>query len=274
MVHPANIGHTAPVTPPALEAVDGATGSDHNILGQKQAHAILDTEFAAARQEGSPISVITADLNALKAVNDEMSHDDGNILLGVVEEVLEVVEDTLRLEEGDDGRPADIISVSKINYAPFKELRGMAKKASAGRVGGDEFLITLPDTDEAGALVVADRIREVVREHLSGPHGDGYRKRGINVGLAMGTATVQPEMENSSDLLRLADKRMYRDKMGQVQPLSEEQIEHFILGLKHISAANVRPRDIPRTIEWLGEQGVKDILELDLTGVELTEKLF
>jgi GGDEF domain-containing protein len=268
MAHPASTGPVDPVTPPALEAVDGPVAPTYNILDQKQAHAALDHEFATARENGTSLSAIIADVTALKAVNDEMSHDDGNILLGVVQEVLTVVQDTLRLDEGDNGRPADTISVSEIDYTPFDALKGLAKKASAGRVGGDEFLITLPETDEAGAQTVAERVSEVVEKHLAGSHGDKYRALGINVGLAIGTATIEPDMATSSDLLRVADKRMYNNKMSQVRPLSEEQIQHFILGLQHLTKANVRPRDVPRTIEWLGHQGVKEILKLDLSGLE------
>lgn len=238
--------------------------STHNLLNNQQAHEKLDREFEVARSSGKNLSVLTGDLNALKALNDELGHDEGDVVISVLEEVFGVMQQTLRIEEDPNGRPADSVSLSAIDYSPFEAIRGMVKDAAAARVGGDEFHLILPDTDEAGAKAVAERLREVISKHLAGPHGKKYRDMGINVGLSIGTATLSPEMQTSSDLLRLSDQRMYKDKLRQLRPLTPEQIEHLKAGLEHMLKAEVRPRDLPRYIEWLGAMGIEHALSTKL----------
>ena len=243
-------------TPPSLEVPAHIEAGSREVLNKEEVRATLNAEFAEARKNGSPLSVITADLNALKAVNDELGHDDGDTLIDLVGTIIDVVPGTLRTKGENDSRPSDIVSVGAIDYSAFEALQPTAKDSTAARIGGDEFIIILPDTDEEGAQAVVERIREAINKHLDGPEGDKFREKEINVGLALGAATLQPDMATSSDLLRISDEAMYKDKMDQLPPLSKERINHLLTSLKHLNEARVRPRDLPRYIDWLGAQAL------------------
>lgn len=233
------------------------------ILDGKQGHEALQFQFAYAAYTGKHLSIITADINALKAVNDELGHGEGDALIELVETVIGVIPASLRRQDTKDERSTDIVSLSPIDYSPFESLEGMEEDSTAARVGGDEFLIILPETDERGAEAVAERIHKTFNETLAGSAGDKFRARGINVGLALGTASLKTGMTSSSDLLRLSDARMYEHKMSQLRPLNEEQTEHLLAGLRHLNESGVRPRDLPRYIEWLGQKGLQHALSED-----------
>jgi len=253
-------------TPPSQELVFDVAAQPREILDKDQAHTRLDLEIVKARENGTSLSVITADINALKAVNDEIGHDAGDNLIELIKSSIEVVLSTLRSEDVNHTRPADIVSVSEIDYSAFEDHQGVSEGSTAGRIGGDEFLIILPETDEAGAKTVAKRLYEEFGKHIQGPGGDKFRERGINTGLSVGTGTLEPDMANGSDLLRIADKEMYGHKLSQVPSLTQAQIGHLMVSLAHLNEADVRPRDLPRYIEWLTAQGLlTSEVELGLT---------
>jgi diguanylate cyclase (GGDEF)-like protein len=76
------------------------------------------------------------------------------------------------------------------------------------RYGGDEFVVVLPQTDEAGANLMAERLQYVISEH------EFLQEEGINVrlGASAGTATYPSEAQSKEALIRLADERMYKNK--------------------------------------------------------------
>jgi GGDEF domain-containing protein len=270
---------------PASTSLPGIAAPRREIVGKDEAHERLEAEFVHARdpETGSPLSVIIADVNALKAVNDVLGHEDGDELIDMVQSVITTVVKTLRTRElkDPDGHPEDnhftpdIVSVEKINYEGFEEdedaleqYTGLSKGTTTGRVGGDEFLIILPNTDEAGAARVVERINEAIQTYLSGPQGNVYAEHGISVGLSVGAATLTPDIESPSDLLRKADERMYEHKMSQIRPLTPKEKAHLEKSLAHLMRANVRPRDLPRYIEWLGEKGLEHVLSLQVVEEE------
>ena len=76
----------------------------------------------------------------------------------------------------------------------------------AGRYGGDEFGIVLPEADTAQACVVAERIRHSVQAASLGT--DGSLRCTVSIGLAL----VGPEMHGSRDWITGADQALYRAK--------------------------------------------------------------
>jgi predicted signal transduction protein with EAL and GGDEF domain len=105
-------------------------------------------------------------------------------------------------------RPLDLISYGKnFNGESPKEEDGL----HTGRLGGDEFgSICYTDTD--GAEVIAARIRKLVHEYVYSEGKEHLRELGLSA--AIGIATLEDGM-TSSDLLKLADGRMYEDKRAQ-----------------------------------------------------------
>lgn len=80
-----------------------------------------------------------------------------------------------------------------------------------GRIGGEEFAVFLPNTTEAAALEVAQRIRASI-ENVVTPLENG---RALRVTVSIGLAHARPDFDATLDqLLRLADKAMYAAKEG------------------------------------------------------------
>ncbi|BEL07618.1 hypothetical protein Q0Z83_058090 [Actinoplanes sichuanensis] len=131
----------------------------------------------ADRRAGRPLAVLLLDLNGFKQVNDEHGHAAGDLLLHEVGARL-----TAAL--GEDGL--------------------------AGRLGGDEFLVLLPEGDSAAAARVMVRIRDAIRRPVD--IGDG---RAVTVGVSAGVALRAAGGDADLDTLTAeADAGMYRDKRG------------------------------------------------------------
>jgi diguanylate cyclase (GGDEF)-like protein len=150
--------------------VDGLTG----LANRRAASDALHAEAARAERLETPLSVVLADLDGFKEVNDEHGHAVGDAVLRAFAEVLR---DTLR--ESD----------------------------LAGRWGGEEFLLLLPGADEEGAAQLADRVRIglAARRIPSVP--------GLRVTASFGVAEYAGEA-NTQQLVAAADDALYRAKRG------------------------------------------------------------
>lgn len=150
--------------------VDGLTG----LANRRAAADALHVEAARAERLETPLSVVLADLDGFKDVNDEHGHAVGDAVLRAFAEVLR---DTLR--ESD----------------------------LAGRWGGEEFLLLLPGADEEGAAQLAERVRIglAARRIPSVP--------GLRVTASFGVAEYAGEA-NTEQLVAAADDALYRAKRG------------------------------------------------------------
>jgi diguanylate cyclase (GGDEF)-like protein len=157
-----------------LADVDGLTG----IANRRSLDAYLEHETARCIRENQPISVIMIDLDHFKAYNDYYGHLAGDNCL---KRIADILQNKVR-------RPSDM----------------------AGRYGGEEFCIILPNTDEEGAKHVAEFVRLTVEE-LGIPHvGNG--EKGV-VTLSLGVVTHYPDPSfGISALLNEADKALYHAK--------------------------------------------------------------
>ena len=156
-----------------LSMIDGLT----RLLNRRTVHQRLGEEWERARRYGGSLSVLLADLDHFKQVNDTYGHLAGDA-------VLAAVADVLRLH----ARTADVI----------------------GRYGGEEFLLLLPSTDLANAGRAARRLLEAIAGH-SVTMGDGSR---IAVTTSIGVASLSELSEDATpdSLLALADRRLYEAK--------------------------------------------------------------
>ena len=115
------------------------------LLNRRAFEERFDEELERSRRECRPLSVVVGDLDGFKLVNDRGGHQAGD--------------DALR-------RLAS-------------ELNAWKRKADvAARVGGEEFALLLPATQEKGALELADRIRLAVREVFAGDDATCSPSRG------------------------------------------------------------------------------------------------
>lgn len=144
----------------------------HDVLTKLYNRSFFVDELNRLRRNGpAPISIIVIDLNGLKAANDQWGHAAGDELLRRAGEVL-----------------------GKLTTVP----------AHAARIGGDEFAILLPGTDETGAEKTIEDIRRLVDLN-----NQFYSSASLS--LSIGAATGAPG-EPLEDIVKRADARMYEQK--------------------------------------------------------------
>lgn len=138
----------------------------------------LDGELKFARRHGSALSVLLADLDHFKLVNDRHGHVAGDAVLANV---------------------AAVISKS------------MRNEDVVARFGGEEIAIILRAIGMTPALALAERLRKVV-ESARTLLEDG---REVAVTISLGVASVpEQELESVTELLEAADQALYRAKHG------------------------------------------------------------
>lgn len=157
-----------------LSHLDGLTG----IPNRRSLNDVLDREWRRGSRSQRPLSLLMLDIDYFKAYNDSCGHLAGDDCLRAVAQSL----------KGSLGRAADFI----------------------GRYGGEEFLAILPETDESGALIVANDILSAVAG-LNIPHPAS--PLGPTVTISIGCATAVAQREAQPDcLLQAADKALYQAK--------------------------------------------------------------
>ncbi len=151
-------------------SIDPLTG----LLNRRALHEIINREHAYAKRTAKHFSMILFDLDRFKMLNDNYGHDFGDdILLGISKIALETL------------RTTDWLS----------------------RWGGEEFLAILPDTDENGALKIAERLRQKI-ENFS----IQLNTQEINTSASIGIASYPRDGDTPEFLLKAADAALYEAK--------------------------------------------------------------
>lgn len=144
----------------------------HDVLTQLRNRAFYVEELNRITRKGPwPLSVLTIDLNGLKGVNDEQGHAAGDALLRRMGEVL-----------------AKTVDAS----------------ACAARIGGDEFTVLMPGTDEPGAYALIKRIASVVEMN-----NQFYSGQPLSLAIGVASCTSGDQVEAT---LHKADQAMYAEK--------------------------------------------------------------
>jgi two-component system cell cycle response regulator len=126
---------------------------------------------ARCRAAGNPVGVLMIDVDNLKQINDARGHPAGD---RVLKEVVDRVTSALR--------PSDLVA----------------------RMGGDEFVVVMPETDQDAALQIAERLRSRI--------GD-TPVEGVAVTVSVGAAASRPDEEEELDAtLQRADAALYEAK--------------------------------------------------------------
>lgn len=160
----------------ALSTTDALTG----IANRRRFDAALSQEYARHARSGAPLSLIMLDVDKFKEFNDTYGHVSGDACLRRITEVM-----TARAT-----RPADLVA----------------------RYGGEEFTCLLPETDHAGALVIAEFIRQDIMG-LAIPHEHSAVAPVVTASL--GVATVHCSAAGSPlDLVLRVDALLYQAKTG------------------------------------------------------------
>ena len=158
-----------------LEAIanyDPLTGlANRNLLRTRLAETI-----STAARTGRPMAMVFVDLDGFKSINDELDHSVGDAVLQTV---------ATRLQSAV--RREDLVA----------------------RTGGDEFLVVCDSADEETAAIVAERIREAVKEPIVAEANE------VTVTASIGVVVHRPEpagLLDGRDIFRRADAAMYASK--------------------------------------------------------------
>lgn len=141
-------------------------------LGNRRAfEAHLQDELTRATPQGR-FALLSIDLDGLKAVNDREGHERGDALLRMF----------------------------------AKTLRGNLRLARAYRIGGDEFMVLLPEGAEQDMATVLQGIDAAVERVRAA----GF----VQVGASMGVAWFPVDGQDAGALMQVSDSRMYEQKAG------------------------------------------------------------
>jgi diguanylate cyclase (GGDEF)-like protein len=187
-------------------ATDGLTG----LPNQRAVADALKRMFAQATTTGSPLALLFLDLDHFKQINDQRGHAVGDQVLANVGAVLRSV---------------------------------LRNRDFAGRNGGEEFVVLLPDTEIPSALQIAERVRAAIAA-ISLPGGD------VSVTTSIGVSGF-PDHANALDRLeRLADAALYLAKrLGRNRiELAEPMAINAPAGLPEPSASDFGPTSIPSNV--------------------------
>lgn len=160
----------------ALAREDGLTG----LANRRTFDDALSREYRRARRDRRSLALVMIDVDMFKAYNDLYGHPAGD-------ECLRRISKTLT---GALFRPGDL----------------------AARYGGEEFAVLLPDTDEFGAMAIAERIRQAVQ--LLAIEHDGCQRRFMSVSVGVASVDRNAHKGGSASLLQHADRALYRAKEG------------------------------------------------------------
>jgi diguanylate cyclase (GGDEF)-like protein len=154
-----------------LAELDPLTG----LFNLRSMDALIAREHEARAATGrGAYSVLVADLDRLKAVNDDFGHEAGNAAL---------------------------------RNAAAAITRAIRSTDSASRYGGDEFVVFLPDAPPEVAEAVAQRMRNAMFQSLF-QAGERMQRMTISVGVG----SYPRDGRKLSEVMAAADKRMYQDK--------------------------------------------------------------
>jgi diguanylate cyclase (GGDEF)-like protein/PAS domain S-box-containing protein len=157
----------------SLASIDALTG----VANRRSFDEFLENEWLRGVRSRSDVSLLLADVDHFKLYNDKYGHVTGdNCLKEIAETIRTVVQ-----------RSTDLLA----------------------RYGGEEFVVVLPDTDSAGAQMIADQIRRAVE--LRQIHHEGAQHRVVT--LSVGCATMLPQLElPCTRLVERADHALYLAK--------------------------------------------------------------
>jgi diguanylate cyclase (GGDEF)-like protein len=187
-----------------LSTIDGLTG----IANRRMFDQTLETEWEEAKRTGTPLSVVLADIDHFKRLNDSAGHQAGDeCLKTIARELARAVK-----------RDTDLVA----------------------RFGGEEFAVILPATDHAQAAALAESIRQAI-EKLEIRHPNS--PTGANVTISLGIATATDDrFPTANALVGAADSALYAAKqLGRNRAQSFDSTHAGSVGLDLTRISSAQP---------------------------------
>jgi diguanylate cyclase (GGDEF)-like protein len=174
----------------AIAEIRAATDALTGLPNRRTVDDTLRRMLAQAQRTSTPLSIALLDLDHFKQINDSFGHESGDDALAGLAALLQ----------------------AELRASDF-----------AGRSGGEEFVLFLPDTSRADAVAVADKIRAGLHE---------LRIAGIDrtITTSIGVATYPEDAATPEALMRIADRTLYsakqlgRDRVETLTPDEQPQL--------------------------------------------------
>ncbi len=156
-----------------IEQLTDAASTDPltGLLNRRGFQSVIDNELARAARSGNTFSLLVCDCDFFKHLNDRLGHHAGDEALQSIGRLLEV-----------NKRRIDV----------------------AARVGGEEFALVLPETDQHEAFIVAERLRS--------RFGQSFADQPVPLTMSLGVATYPIHGMTADALLRSSDEALYAAK--------------------------------------------------------------
>ncbi len=153
-----------------LSSTDRLTG----LYNRGHWEEMLRQGYARHRRYDSQAALVMFDIDHFKVINDTYGHQAGD---AVIQQVADIIRDNLR--------DTDL----------------------AGRYGGEEFVVLLPDTDKQGAMIFAERLRHAVENHEV-----VHEQHRIRFTISLGVADLSAPTSSHAQLIEWADSALYASK--------------------------------------------------------------
>ncbi|MFP8967884.1 diguanylate cyclase [Pokkaliibacter sp. CJK22405] len=172
----------------AMAGEDPLTG----LYNRRKLNALLDDEWNRSKRYRRPLTLAILDLDFFKRINDTLGHGAGDAVLVHVAKLL-----------GKNKRNSDILA----------------------RLGGEEFIMVLPETRAEEAMILMERLRIMIQENPT-----PWQAESIPLTVSIGIANLNSE-DRVSDMLSRADKALYEAKesgRNRIQRLDTECISESL----------------------------------------------
>ncbi|MQX35713.1 diguanylate cyclase [Roseospira navarrensis] len=156
-----------------LADTDGLTG----LLNRRAFMAATARAFHLARRHGRPLGLLLIDADHFKKINDSHGHPAGDRVL---------------------------VALAGLASSCLRSSDRL------GRIGGEEFAVLLPETDETGAIAMAERLLAAIRAARIEIDGTATLSFTVSIGVAVMTSG----MEDHEALVQRADQALYAAKSG------------------------------------------------------------
>jgi two-component system cell cycle response regulator len=143
------------------------------VYNRRYLRVLLAKEISRVKRYGKGLSVMLVDITGFRKVNESLGHTGGDVVLRQIAHLLQ----------------------TRIRNSDF-----------IVRFGGDEFMVVLPDTDDAGVYILARRLKDGMKEWSRRSGMDEFALK-----LAVGVARYSTERP-VDEMLKLAEQRMVLDK--------------------------------------------------------------
>ncbi|NUP08129.1 MAG: diguanylate cyclase [Polyangiaceae bacterium] len=162
-----------------LATTDGLTG----LLNKRAMLDVAEHKIAASRRFGRQLAVLVTDIDHFKRVNDTYGHDVGDVIIKGLGDILR---------------------------------RAKRTTDAVARFGGEEFVVICEETDERGAMLLAERVRTELAKttFFAGPAEGSTEQRTLSVTCSIGIATYPAAGASWEALFKAADTALYASKQG------------------------------------------------------------